>query len=117
MRYRSNRPTKRRVRITESDLRNIVKQVIREAVEVDNSLNPEDFNTKAAPIEIIQYVMSEVEDFQSRYGRAWNIIGRYYCPLSHADRSLYNDIRDAIDDYCIDNGENPDTYDVEEIFG
>lgn len=69
----------------------------------------EDFNLGNAPKEMVQYVIDNVEDFDARYARALDIIGRYRCPLRMADESLYNDIYNSMCEWVMDK--------VEEIFG
>lgn len=77
----------------------------------------DDFNTENAPKEMVQYVIDNVDDFEPRYRHALSIIGRDRCPLSMADYPLFADISDAVDWWCNDNNDDPDNYDVEEIFG
>jgi hypothetical protein len=81
----------------------------------------EDFNLENAPKEMVQYVIDNVVDFDIRYQRALYIIGRDRCPLRMADESLYNDIYEALSDWCIENDElcylDDGCVDVEEIFG
>lgn len=77
----------------------------------------EDFNLGNAPKEMVQFIIDSVVDFDKHYSRALEIIGEERCPLRMADRRLYDNICDIIDDWCDDNGHNPDDYDIEEIFG
>lgn len=80
----------------------------------------DDFNCKNAPKEMVQYVVDTVEDFDARYARALDIIGRYRCPLSMADYPLFADIHSAMADWAIDHNvsdEEFDEFDIEEIFG
>ena len=81
----------------------------------------EDFNCENAPKEMVEYAINHVDNFDARYARAWDIIGRYRCPLKMADESLYDDIYDALSDWCIENDElcylDDGCVDVEEIFG
>ena len=63
------------------------------------------------------YVENNVHRFAERYDLALEKIGEMRCPLSMADDSLFNDIRDAVDDWCSDNDKDPDDYDIEEMFG
>lgn len=67
--------------------------------------------------EIKAYVENNVHRFAERYDLALEKIGEMRCPLSMADDSLFNDIRDAVDDWCSDNDKDPDDYDIEEMFG
>lgn len=81
---------------------------------------PEDFNLTNAPKEMVQYVLDNVEDFEARYARAWDIIGRNRCPLRMADEALYDDIYNSMCEWVNDELESyPEDfdYDIEEIFG
>lgn len=77
----------------------------------------DDFNTENAPQEMVQFVINSVVDFDKHYDRALDIIGAERCPLKMADRRLFDTIQDCIDDWCNDNDDDPDNYDIEEIFG
>ncbi len=77
----------------------------------------DDFNTKNAPKEMVQYVIDNVQDFNARYARAWEIIGRDRCPLRMASYGLYSDIEEYIGEWCHDNEDCSNLYDIEEIFG
>lgn len=77
----------------------------------------EDFNLGNAPKEMVQFVINSVVDFDKHYSRALEIIGADRCPLKMADRRLFDTIQYCIDDWCSDNGHDPDDYDIEEIFG
>ena len=90
---------------------------LEEGEGVENEYKPEDFNLNAAPYDMVEYVLNNVEDFGPRYYLAWKTIGRMRCPLQHADSTLYDAISDAICDWCSDNEEDPDEFDIEEIFG
>lgn len=76
-----------------------------------------DFNTENAPEEMVQYVIDNVDCFEQRYQRALNIIGRDRCPLRMASHGLYSDIEEYIGEWCHDNEDCSDLYDIEEIFG
>ena len=76
-----------------------------------------DFNTENAPKKMVQHVIDSVVDFDKHYSRALEIIGTERCPLKMADRRLFDTIQDCIDDWCNDNDDVPDNYDIEEIFG
>ena len=77
---------------------------------------PEDFNLDNAPKELVQYVIDNVEDFGRRYQKALTKIDRMRCPLRMADSYLYDEICNNVEDWCSDNDENFDDYDVDEIF-
>jgi len=82
---------------------------------------PNDFNLTNAPEEMVQYVIDNVEDFETRYKYALSIIEKDRCTLSHADCYLANDIFNAMFDWCIENDKlcilDDGIADVEEIFG
>ena len=77
----------------------------------------DDFNTENAPKEMVQYVIDNVQDFDARYASAWKIIGRDRCPLRMASYDLYSDIEEYIGEWCHDNEDCSNLYDIEEIFG
>lgn len=77
----------------------------------------EDFNLENAPKEMVQYIIDNIEDFEHRYQHALETIGRDRCPIWQADQSLYMEMQDCMDDWCNDNEDNSDLYDIEEIFG
>lgn len=77
----------------------------------------DDFNLENAPKEMVQYVIDNVDDFEPRYQHALGVIGRDRCPIWQADQSLYMEMQDCMDDWCNDNEDNSDLYDIEEIFG
>ncbi len=77
----------------------------------------EDFNLENAPKEMVQYVIDHVVDFDIRYQCALNIIGRDRCPLRMASYGLYSDIEEYIGEWCNDNEDSSNLYDIEEIFG
>ena len=76
-----------------------------------------DFNTEKAPEEMVQLVIDSVVNFDILYDNALDIMGNERCPLSVADRRLYDSIYEVICDWCEDHGCDPDDYDIEEIFG
>lgn len=77
---------------------------------------PDDFNLDNAPKELVQYVIDNVDDFGRRYQKALTKIDRMRCPLRMADSNLYNEICDNVEDWCSDNDDNIDNYDIDEIF-
>ena len=77
---------------------------------------PEDFNLDNAPKELVQYVIDNVDDFGKRYQKALTKIDRMRCPLRMADSNLYNEIYDTAEEWCSDNDDNIDNYDIDEIF-
>lgn len=80
---------------------------------------PEDFNLTNAPKEMVQYVIENVDDFESRYDHALGVIDSERCPLYYADCSLYDDIYNAMCEWCNERDFYPEDYDydIEEIFG
>lgn len=77
----------------------------------------DDFNTENAPKEMVQYVIDNVEGFESRYMSALSLMRHYRCPLSVADYCLFEDIEECIGEWCHDNEDCSNLYDIEEIFG
>lgn len=53
--------------------------------------------------EIAAYVRNNVEDYEERLQLALNRMDRMREPLRMADRSLYDEIVDAISEWCDDN--------------
>lgn len=53
--------------------------------------------------EIAAYVRNNVEFFEERLQLAFNKMDRLRCPLQMADEELYNDIINAIEEWCDDN--------------
>lgn len=65
--------------------------------------------------EIAAYVRNNVEFFEERLQLALNKMERMRCPLSFADQELYDDISNAIDDWCCDNEVDNDDWDYEDL--
>ena len=76
-----------------------------------------DFNTQNAPKEMVQHVIDNVADFDTRYNLTLDAMGRDRCPLRVASYGLYSDIEECMGEWCNDNDDRPDLYDIEEIFG
>lgn len=53
--------------------------------------------------EVAAFVRNNVEFFEERLQLALNKMDRMRCPLSFADEELYNDIINAIEEWCWDN--------------
>ena len=53
--------------------------------------------------EVAAYVRNNVEFFEERLQLALNKMDRMRCPLQMADEELYNDIINAIEEWCWDN--------------
>ena len=64
--------------------------------------------------EIAAYVRNNVEFYEDRLQLALNKMDRMRCPLSFADQELYDDISNAIDEWCDDN-EVDEIDDLDEI--
>ena len=63
----------------------------------------------------LEEVFGGIEDFNHRYEFALCRMDRYRCPLSHADQKLYEEMYDALSDWCEDNELDIDDFDIEEI--
>lgn len=77
----------------------------------------EDFNTENAPKEMVQYIIDNTDSFEIRYRHTLGIIDRNRCPIWQANQKLYQEMQDHLDDWCNDNEDNSDLYDIQEIFG
>ena len=60
-------------------------------------------------------VFGDIDDFDLRSELAMAKMDRMRCPLSQADPGLYDEMQDALCDYCADQDLNPDDFDIEEI--
>lgn len=76
-----------------------------------------DFDSTDAPAEMIQYIIDNTELFDTRYQYALGVIGRDRCPIWQASPLLAAEMQDHLEDWCNDNEDNPDLYDINEIFG
>ena len=67
---------------------------------------------------LYNYCATTIPHFFTREMDALEKIGQYRWTLRMADSSLYNDMRDCIEDYCTDNNLDWDEeeIDIEEIF-
>lgn len=65
--------------------------------------------------EIAAYVRNNVDDYEERLQLALNRMDRMRCPLRFADQELYDDISNAIDDWCWDNEVNNEDWDYEDL--
>lgn len=61
--------------------------------------------------EVAAAVRNNVEDYEERLQLALKRMDRMRCPLSMADRSLYDEIVDAISEWCDDNEVSVDFFD------
>lgn len=65
---------------------------------------------------IKKYCMENVENFAERYGLALDRESKMRCNLQYADHQLYSDLYDKLVEWCEENGESADEYDIEDIF-
>jgi hypothetical protein len=65
---------------------------------------------------LYDYCKKNIEDFSERESIAWGIMDRQRCSLAMAEPSLYYEMNNCIEDYCIDNELNAEDYDTEEVF-
>ena len=65
--------------------------------------------------ELAAYVRNNVEDFEERLQLALKRMDRMRCPLSMADCMLYDEIVDAIEEWCDDNEVNNEDFDYEDL--
>lgn len=68
--------------------------------------------------ELYNYCAIMIPHFQMKECIALERIDINRCPLQMADSSLYNEMQDCIDDYCLDNDidQEEEEIDIEEIF-
>ena len=69
--------------------------------------------------ELIEYIKSNIADFDDKISKAWELMDKYRCPLRMVDNGLYDEITNLIQDYADDNDlseEWIDNIDVEELF-
>lgn len=64
---------------------------------------------------IAAYCAGNVWEYEERFEMALNKMDYFRMPLKMADIGLYNDIADAVDDYCSDFGLDADEVDIEEM--
>lgn len=68
--------------------------------------------------ELLEYVRQRVDD--RRMSIAYDQIDEMRCPLSMAEPTLYNNIMDLVEEWCLDNAVDPDSiwelFDAEDIF-
>lgn len=53
--------------------------------------------------DLATYVRNNIEDYETRLQLAFKRMERMRCPLRMADDSLYDEIVDAVTDWCDDN--------------
>lgn len=69
--------------------------------------------------ELIEYIKSNIADFDDKISKAWELLDKCRCPFRMADNGLYDEIANLIQDYADDNDlseEWIDNIDVEELF-
>lgn len=65
--------------------------------------------------EVAAYVRNNVEDYEERLQLALKRMGRMRCPMRMADGILYDEIFDAISEWCIDNDVDMFSLDFEDM--
>lgn len=65
--------------------------------------------------EIAAYVRNNVEFYEDRLQLALNKMDRMRCPLSFADQELYDDISNAIEDWCWDHEVDNEDWDYDDL--
>lgn len=65
--------------------------------------------------ELAVYVRNNVEYYEERLQLALSKMVRMRCPLSFADEELYDDISNAIDDWCWDNEVKNEDWDYDDL--
>ena len=65
---------------------------------------------------LAEYCKQEIWDYDMKVDIALGYINRMRCPLSMAFPTLYNEMEEAIGEYCEDNELDAEEFDVEEIF-
>jgi hypothetical protein len=53
--------------------------------------------------DLATYVRNNIEDYETRLQSALDRVDEMRCPLRMADNSLYDEIVDAVTDWCDDN--------------
>lgn len=76
-----------------------------------------DFDSTDAPAEMVQYIIDNTELFDTQYQYALGVIGRDRCTIWQASPRFAAELQDHLEDWCNDNEDNPDLYDINEIFG
>lgn len=65
--------------------------------------------------EHLDEVFAEVEDLNYRVEKAMVTMDRMRCPLSHADRQLYDEMYNVLCDWCYDHDLDVDDFNLEDI--
>lgn len=65
--------------------------------------------------EIAAYVRNNVEDYEERLQLALKRMDRMRCPMRMADDGLYDEMCDAIDDWCWENDVDGSDWDYEDL--
>lgn len=65
---------------------------------------------------IEKYCKENVENFELRYDLALDTENKMRCSLQYADHSLYDDLYERMVEWCEENDEDPEEYDIENIF-
>ena len=62
------------------------------------------------------YIKSHIENYAEKERVAVAIMEERSCSLRYAFPSFYDEITDKIEDYCEENGLDPDGYETEDVF-
>ena len=65
--------------------------------------------------DIAAYVRDNVEFYEERIQLALSMMGIMRCPLEVANNALYDEMSDAIEDWCVDNGVDFLSLDLDEV--
>lgn len=63
---------------------------------------------------LIDYLRSNIDDFDERADLALSVIGRNRCSLEYADPALAYEMSDLVEEWCEDN-EVENNFDLEEL--
>lgn len=74
--------------------------------------------TDEQELNFLEYCSNSINHAEERLEYAHRKMEDFRCPLSHADPALYNDIYDALRDWCFENGLEgmEDEIDIESFF-
>lgn len=63
----------------------------------------------------LEEFFSDIPEFKMRLEIAMVTMDRMRCPLRMADPTLYQEMRDSVDGWCMDYDLDPDDYDIDEM--
>lgn len=64
---------------------------------------------------LADYCAQVIDDYQDRVQHVLMMLDHYHCSLQYADYELYNDMANAISDYCEESSYDPSEIDIEEL--